>query len=176
MLDVANQGAIVNIYASSLLCMIRRHEMNTINREETHIGENPLMTFIDGSLSLHPSCLLKTQSSQPEYRIIKMHLMLLICALISVAIAQNVFTTQACVTERGCGPFPTTSPAPPTTRSNTIHSTLTRVVSVCPTATVFVFNSTSTTTGTQTVNSTVVSALRVTQTSTTTTDGEQTTP
>ncbi|KAH7254157.1 uncharacterized protein BKA55DRAFT_689661 [Fusarium redolens] len=99
-----------------------------------------------------------------------MHLMLLICALISVAIAQNVFTTQACVTERGCGPFPTTSPAPPTTRSNTIHSTLTRVVSVCPTATVFVFNSTSTTTGTQTVNSTVVSALRVTQTSTTTTD------
>jgi hypothetical protein len=59
---------------------------------------------------------------------------------------------------------------------NTIQLTLTRVVTVCPTATVFAFNSTSTTTGTQTVNSTVVSTLRVTETSTVTTDGEPKAP
>ncbi|RBQ78823.1 hypothetical protein FVER14953_21404 [Fusarium verticillioides] len=73
-----------------------------------------------------------------------MHLFLIVYTLIGVAIAQNVFTTGTCVTERGCDPFPT--------------------------ATVVVFNSTSTTTGTQTVNSTVVSALRVTQTSFVTTN------
>ncbi|KAH7226755.1 hypothetical protein BKA60DRAFT_659465 [Fusarium oxysporum] len=99
-----------------------------------------------------------------------MYLLLLIYTLIGVAIAQNVFTTGACVTSRGCGAFPTASRTPPTTITNTIQLTLTRIVTVCPTATVFVFNSTSTTTGTQTVNSTVVSALRVTETSTVTTD------
>ncbi|KAF4945763.1 hypothetical protein FGADI_11695 [Fusarium gaditjirri] len=99
-----------------------------------------------------------------------MHLLVLIYALIGVAIAQNVSTTGTCVTSRGCGRFPTASPTPPTTILNTILLTLTRSITVCPTETVFVFNSTSTTTGTQTVNSTVVSALLVTDTSTVTTD------
>ncbi|KAG5743922.1 hypothetical protein H9Q70_013363 [Fusarium xylarioides] len=99
-----------------------------------------------------------------------MRLLLLIYNLIGAAIAQTVFTTGTCVTERGCDPFPTGSITPPTTISNTIQLTLTRNITVCPTATVFVFNSTSTTTGTQTVNSTVVSALRVTQTSFVTTN------
>ncbi|EXM02173.1 hypothetical protein FOIG_06460 [Fusarium odoratissimum NRRL 54006] len=99
-----------------------------------------------------------------------MYLLSLIYTLIGVAIAQNVFTTGTCVTSRGCGAFPTASRTPPTTITNTIQLTLTRIVTVCPTATVFVFNSTSTTTGTQTVNSTVVSALRVTETSTVTTN------
>ncbi|KAF5555420.1 hypothetical protein FPHYL_8209 [Fusarium phyllophilum] len=99
-----------------------------------------------------------------------MRLLLLIYTLIGAAIAQTVFTTGTCVTERGCDPFPTGSIIPPTTISNTIQLTLTRNITVCPTATVFVFNSTSTTTGTQTVNSTVVSALRVTQTSFVTTN------
>ncbi|PNP85246.1 hypothetical protein FNYG_01475 [Fusarium nygamai] len=99
-----------------------------------------------------------------------MHLFLVIYTLIGVAIAQNVFTTGTCVTERGCDPFPTGSLTPPTTISNTVQLTLTRVVTVCPTATVVVFNNTSTTTGTQIVNSTVVSALRVTQTSFVTTN------
>ncbi|KAF5661040.1 hypothetical protein FCIRC_11966 [Fusarium circinatum] len=99
-----------------------------------------------------------------------MHCFLLICTLIGAAIAQNVFTTGTCVTQRGCGPFPTGSLTPPTTISNTIQRTLTRTTTVCPTATVVVFNSTSTTTGTQTNNSTVVSALRVTATSTVTTN------
>ncbi|KAF4500278.1 hypothetical protein FAGAP_3507 [Fusarium agapanthi] len=109
-----------------------------------------------------------------------MHLFLLIYTLIGAAIAQNVFTTGTCVTQRGCDPFPTGSLTPPTTITNMIQRTLTRNVTVCPTATVVVFNSTSTTTGTQTVNSTVVSALRVTETSivttnVTTTDTEEAT-
>ncbi|KAF5713998.1 hypothetical protein FMUND_7663 [Fusarium mundagurra] len=103
-----------------------------------------------------------------------MYLFVLIYTFIGAAIAQTVFTTGTCVTERGCGPFPTGSLAPPTTISNTIQLTLTRIITVCPTATVFVFNSTSTTTGTQNVNSTVVSALRVTQTSFVTTNATTT--
>ncbi|KAF4440094.1 hypothetical protein FACUT_3617 [Fusarium acutatum] len=99
-----------------------------------------------------------------------MHPFLLIYTLLGAATAQNVFTTGTCVTQRGCDPVPTGSLTPPTTISNTIQLTLTRIVTVCPTATVIVFNSTSTTTGTQTVNSTVVSALRVTETSTVTTN------
>ncbi|RKL41237.1 hypothetical protein BFJ72_g5665 [Fusarium proliferatum] len=109
-----------------------------------------------------------------------MHLLLLIYTLIGVAIAQNVFTTGTCVTRRGCGPFPTASPTPPTTITNTIQLTLNRTVTICPTETVSVFSTTSAVSLTRTVNSTVVSTLRVTATSTvtinaTTTDTEEAT-